>query len=84
VEVLKMNKTHKQVSLIDLVQSISQCTESDDEVVATVAYLINSGKVQLHGKSSRVKVSWSSPLDVFPMWARPKFPPVPPQPALAA
>jgi hypothetical protein len=79
-----MNKTHEQVSLIDLVQSISQCTESDDEVVATVAYLINSGKVQLQGKSSRVKVSWSSPLDVFPMWARPKFPPVPPQPALAA
>lgn len=79
-----MNKTHEHVSLIDLVQSISQCTESDDEVVATVAYLINSGKVQLQGKSSRVKVSWSSPLDVFPMWARPKFPPVPPQPALAA
>lgn len=79
-----MNKTHEHVSLIDLVQSISQCTESDDEVVATVAYLINSGKVQLQGKSSRVKVSWSSPLDVFPMWARPKFPPIPPQPALAA
>ena len=79
-----MNKTHEQVSLIDLVQSISQCTESDDEVVATVAYLINSGKVQLQGKSSRVKVSWSSPLDVFPLWARPKFPPVPPEPALAA
>ena len=79
-----MKKTHEQVTLFDLVQSISQCTERDDEVVATVAYLINSGKVQLQSKSSRVKVSWSSPLDVFPTWARPKFPPVPPQPALAA
>ena len=79
-----MKKKHEQVTLFDLVQSISQCTEKDDEVVATVAYLINSGKVRLHSKSSRVKVSWSSPLDVFPTWARPKFPPVPPQPALAA
>ncbi len=79
-----MKKKHENVTLIDLVQSINQCTESDEEVVATVAHLINSGKVQLHSKSSRVKVSWSSPLDVFPAWARPKFPPAPPEPALAA
>jgi len=79
-----MKKIHEQVTLLDLVQTVNQCTEKDDEVVATVAYLINSGKVKLQSKSSRVKVSWASPLDVFPIWARPKLPPVPPQPALAA
>ena len=79
-----MKNQLEQVTLLDLVQSISQCTEKDDEVVATVAYLINSGKVHLRSKASKVKVSWTSPLDVFPTWARPKFPPVPPQPAMAA
>ncbi|MBM4255286.1 MAG: hypothetical protein FJ147_05250 [Deltaproteobacteria bacterium] len=77
-------KTQKQVTLFDLIQSVSQCTEKDDEVVATVAHLINSGKVRLPSNASRVKVSWASPLDVFPTWARPKLPPSPPQPALAA
>ncbi|MGE0822529.1 MAG: hypothetical protein AB7G75_36435 [Candidatus Binatia bacterium] len=77
-------KIHEHVTLLDLVQSISQCSKSDEEVVATIAYLINTGKVQVGNDVTVTKISWSSPLDVFPAWARPKLPPVPPRPALAA
>jgi hypothetical protein len=38
-----------KTTLLDLVQTISDYATSDTEVVATVAYLINSGKVLLCG-----------------------------------
>ena len=33
------------VTLLDLLQVVNECTTSDTEAVATVVYLINSGKV---------------------------------------
>jgi hypothetical protein len=36
-------------TLLDLVNAVSSCTESDDEVVATIVYLVNSGTVRLGG-----------------------------------
>jgi hypothetical protein len=74
-----------QTTLLDLVQSVSEFANSDEEVVVTVAYLINSGRVRLCGNFAGAKISFASPLDVFPAWARPNLlPPTPPRPALAA
>ena len=35
--------------LVDLVETVSDVTTNDDETLATVAYLISSGKVRLCG-----------------------------------
>jgi hypothetical protein len=39
----------RTVTLLDLVQAVSQFARTDAEVVATVVYLVNSGKVTLGG-----------------------------------
>src|SRR5262245_12030852 len=36
-------------ALLDLVEALCDCTTNEDELVATVAFLINSGKVRLGG-----------------------------------
>jgi len=36
-------------TLLDLVNAVSSCAESDDEVVATIVHLVNSGIVRLGG-----------------------------------
>ena len=38
-----------KLTLLELVQTVSDYATNDDEVTATVAYLINSGKVRLSG-----------------------------------
>jgi hypothetical protein len=38
-----------QVTMLDLVKTVSQSAANDREVVATVVYLVNSGMVQLCG-----------------------------------
>ena len=78
-------KTHRKITLLDLVQTVSQFAKDDTEIVAIVAHLINSGRVQLCGNFAGAKISYASPLDVFPAWARPNLPPTPPRrPAMAA
>jgi hypothetical protein len=78
-------KTRKKTTLLALVQTVSQFAKDDTEIVATVAHLINSGRVQLCGNFAGAKISYASPLDVFPIWARPNLPPTPPRrPAMAA
>lgn len=42
-------------TLLNLVRTVSCFAESDDEVTATVAYLVNSGKVRLCGS---LMTSW--------------------------
>src|SRR5262245_57540063 len=42
-------KTTVPTTLLDLVQSINAYAANDREVVATVAYLVNSGRVRLGG-----------------------------------
>jgi len=65
--------TQQQSTLLDLIQCVNQFAKTDDEVVATVAHLINSGYVRLCGNFAGAKISFASPLDVFPAWARPKL-----------
>jgi hypothetical protein len=49
-----------KVTLLDLVQAISDYATSDAEIVATVVYLINSGKVQLCGNFAGARITLSS------------------------
>ena len=39
----------KHITLLDLVTVVSSLARTDAEVVATVVYLVNSGKVRLAG-----------------------------------
>jgi hypothetical protein len=43
-------------TLLDLVQAINDYATSDDEVVATVTYLVNSGKVLLCGNFAGARI----------------------------
>jgi hypothetical protein len=65
-------KTQRQSTLLDLIQAVNQFAKNDEEVVATVAHLINSGCVRLCGNFAGAKIAFASPLDVFPAWARPR------------
>lgn len=38
-----------QITMLDLVNAVSQNAATDTEVVTTVVYLVNSGRVQLCG-----------------------------------
>jgi hypothetical protein len=46
-------------TLLDLVQTINDYATSDDEVVATVSYLVNSGKVLLCGNFAGARIDLS-------------------------
>jgi len=61
--------TPSKVTLLDLVQTVSDYATNDDEIVATVAYLINSGKVLLCGNFAGARIvtcpSWPSLLRTY-------------------
>lgn len=48
--------TPRESTLLDLIQSIISEANNDEEVVATVVYLINSGRVRLCGNFAGAKV----------------------------
>jgi hypothetical protein len=41
-----MARTH-QLTLLDVIQAVSEVAENDQEIIATVAHLISSGQVRL-------------------------------------
>ncbi len=53
--------TITKVTLLDLVRTVSDFSASDAETVATVAYLVNSGKVRLCGNFAGAKIDLSTP-----------------------
>ena len=55
-----------ECTLFDLIQSVNQCTDNDREVAATVAALVNSGKVRLRGKFAGAKIDMSPSFSDFP------------------
>jgi hypothetical protein len=78
-------KTQTTTTLRELVQTVGQLAKDDMETGMVVAHMINSGKVQFCGHFAGAKISYASPLDVFPTWARPLSRPTSPRrPALAA
>jgi hypothetical protein len=58
--------TLRKATLLDLVQSVSDYAKNDDEIIATVAYLINSGKVLLCGNFAGAKIDLSMPARTAP------------------
>ena len=48
---------HPKSTLLELIQAVSDSARNDDEVVATVAYLINSGRVRLCGTFAGAKIA---------------------------
>jgi hypothetical protein len=64
--------TARECTLLELVQSVSSVAETDEEVVATVIYLINSGRVRLCGNFAGAKIALPSSINTFLDWIRPK------------
>jgi hypothetical protein len=54
-------KTPIHTTLLNLVQMVNVYAASDDEAVATVVYLINSGKVVLCGNFAGAKIDCFTP-----------------------
>jgi hypothetical protein len=54
---MKARKTQNQSTLLDVVSTVSRFATTDAEVVAAVAHLVNSGRVQLGGKLAGTKIS---------------------------
>ena len=48
--------TSPKLTLLELVQTVSDYATNDDEIMATVVYLINSGKVQLSGNFAGARI----------------------------
>ena len=48
-------------TLLDVVRAVSAHATSDAEIVATVAYLINSGKVRLCGTFAGARIDLAAP-----------------------
>ena len=52
--------TITHTTLLDLVQAVSEYAHTDAEIVATVAALINSGKIRLCGTFAGARIGVSS------------------------
>jgi hypothetical protein len=48
------------VTLLDLMAAVSDYAQSDAELVATVAHLVNSGRVRLGGSFSGAQIDLAS------------------------
>jgi hypothetical protein len=46
-----MNRSH-ELTLLDLIQAVSEVAANDQELLATVAHLINSGQVRFCGDAA--------------------------------
>ena len=64
--------TPRKSTLLDLVRTLNAFAATEDEVVATVAYLINSGKVLLCGNFAGAKIDLTDPVCATPRERRPK------------
>jgi hypothetical protein len=59
--------TPSKATLLDLIQAVSDYATSDAEVVTTVAYLINSGRVLLCGNFAGAKIDLSPAACAVPL-----------------
>lgn len=58
-----------QTTLLDLVTAVSDVADSEDEVIATVVHLVNSGAVRLCGCFRGARID----LTPFPLPASPAY-----------
>jgi hypothetical protein len=75
-------KIRTESTLLELVQQVSESALTDDEVVALVAYLVNSGRVRLCGTFAGAKIRRPAPLSTC--WNTRPSPPPPPKESLRA
>lgn len=45
----RSNDEPRPVTLLELIEAVGEVSETEDEVLATVAYMLNSGRVRLAG-----------------------------------
>jgi len=64
--------TPRKSTLLDLVRTVNAFAATEDEVVATVTYLINSGKVLLCGNFAGAKIDLTDPVGATPRERSPK------------
>jgi hypothetical protein len=55
----------RKATLLELVQAVNEYATSDSETVATVAFMINSGKVLLCGNFAGARIDLAAAPDVF-------------------
>ena len=55
-------------TLLEVVQAVTEVARNDEEVVATVTYLINSGRVRLCGTFAGAKIAVRPSLPSFLRW----------------
>ena len=55
-------------TLLELVQTVTESARNDEEVVATIAYLINSGRVRLCGTFAGAKIAVRPPFPSSLTW----------------
>jgi hypothetical protein len=53
--------TVQPLTLLDLVQTLNEFAQTDDEVVAAVTHLVNSGQVRLGGNFTGARINLSTP-----------------------
>jgi hypothetical protein len=53
--------TVQTLTLLDLVQTLNEFAQTDDEVVAVVTQLVNSGQVRLGGNFTGARINLSTP-----------------------
>ncbi|MCW5889970.1 MAG: hypothetical protein KIT14_05400 [bacterium] len=55
-----------EVTLLDLVTAVGEAARSEEEVVATIVHLVNSGAVRLCGNFRGVRFDTNSVADTSP------------------
>ena len=53
--------TVQTLTLLELVQTLNEFAQTDDEVVAAVTQLVNSGQVRLGGNFTGARINLSTP-----------------------
>jgi hypothetical protein len=61
-------RLRRTCTLLELVQAVTEAARNDEEVVATITYLVNSGRVRLCGTFAGAKIAVRPPVPSFPAW----------------
>ena len=60
-----MPKHKKEFTFLELMEKISEAAKNDDEVLATVTHLVNSGRVRFGGDLAGAKIATRPTLAAF-------------------
>lgn len=60
-----MPKHKKEFTFLELMEKINEAAKNDDEVLATVTHLVNSGRVRFGGNLAGAKIATRPALGAF-------------------